>query len=260
MPGEVRGEQIPLAVRVMHVAQDADMAWQTGGPQLAERVVASRAGSGLDPRAAEAFLAAGEKAFADLDQPSVWDVALAASRAISVVGEPRLNDCLSRWLTSRTEEHVDTGHAAAWPASRPRPPQCGDVLRRGAPVVPGGTRARHRPGHRPGTDLGQARAAQPRRARAGPAARLSQRAGPRRGRGAAAAGPAGRLARRAVRRLRLSPGCPCGRPAACRVAARTRTAITRCARPGRTGPRYRRRRRPTRWQPRCEPDGYPPAR
>ena len=96
MPGEVRGEQIPLAVRVMHVAQDADMAWQTGGPQLAERVVASRAGSGLDPRMAEAFLAAREKAFADLDQPSVWDVALATEPGEQpTVSDARLDDCLS---------------------------------------------------------------------------------------------------------------------------------------------------------------------
>ncbi len=31
MPGELRGDQIPVAVRIMQVAQDADMAWQHGG-------------------------------------------------------------------------------------------------------------------------------------------------------------------------------------------------------------------------------------
>ena len=51
MPGELRGAQIPLAVRVMQVAQDADMAWQRGGAALAGRVLAGRAGSGLDPQA-----------------------------------------------------------------------------------------------------------------------------------------------------------------------------------------------------------------
>ena len=96
MPGEVRGEQIPLPVRVMHVAQDADMAWQAGGPQLARRVVASRAGSGLDPRPAHAFLAAGEKAFADLDLPSVWELALAAEPGERpMVCDDRVDDCLS---------------------------------------------------------------------------------------------------------------------------------------------------------------------
>ena len=96
MPGELRGEQIPLAVRLMHVAQDADMAWQHGGTALAGQVVSSRAGSGMDPRAAEAFLALGDKGFADLDQPSVWDVAMAAEPGPqpSVTGD-RLDTCLS---------------------------------------------------------------------------------------------------------------------------------------------------------------------
>jgi HD domain len=35
MPGDLDGDQIPLAVRIMQVAQDADMAWQEGGPGLA---------------------------------------------------------------------------------------------------------------------------------------------------------------------------------------------------------------------------------
>jgi len=96
MPGEVRGEQIPLPVRVMHVAQDADMAWQRGGPQLAARVVASRAGSGLDPGPARALLDAGEKMFADLDQPSVWDVTLDTEPGERVtVSDERLDECLS---------------------------------------------------------------------------------------------------------------------------------------------------------------------
>ena len=56
MPGELQGEQIPLAVRIMQVAQDADMAWQHGGSALAGRIVAERAGSGLDPQAVSAFL------------------------------------------------------------------------------------------------------------------------------------------------------------------------------------------------------------
>src|SRR5579872_7118919 len=51
MPGELRGPQIPLAVRLMQVAQDADLAWQRGGTALVLGTLASRAGSGLDPKA-----------------------------------------------------------------------------------------------------------------------------------------------------------------------------------------------------------------
>ncbi len=96
MPGELRGEQIPLPVRVMHVAQDADMACQHGGPALARGVVSGRAGSGLDPRPVQAFLELGDEAFADLDQPSVWDVAMAAEPGPQpVVSGKRLDACLS---------------------------------------------------------------------------------------------------------------------------------------------------------------------
>jgi HD-GYP domain-containing protein (c-di-GMP phosphodiesterase class II)/DNA-binding CsgD family transcriptional regulator len=96
MPGELRGDQIPLAVRIMHVAQDADMAWQHGGTELAARVIASRAGSGLDPQPAAAFAELGEKAFAGLDVSSVWDEALRAEPGAQlVVGEDRVDACLS---------------------------------------------------------------------------------------------------------------------------------------------------------------------
>ena len=37
MPGELRGPQIPLPVRLMQVAQDADVACQHGGIALASQ-------------------------------------------------------------------------------------------------------------------------------------------------------------------------------------------------------------------------------
>ncbi len=63
MPGELRGEQIPLAVRIMQVAQDADMARQQGGTELANSILAERAGSGLDPRVVAACLSLGDHAY-----------------------------------------------------------------------------------------------------------------------------------------------------------------------------------------------------
>src|SRR5207245_1474964 len=62
MPGDLRGDQIPLAVRLMQVAQDADMAWGEGGAALADQVLAERAGSGLDPGAVAAIRSLGEPA------------------------------------------------------------------------------------------------------------------------------------------------------------------------------------------------------
>jgi HD-GYP domain-containing protein (c-di-GMP phosphodiesterase class II) len=96
LPGDLRGEQVPLPVRVMQVAQDADVAWQRGGPALARRTVQRRAGSGLDPQAAAAFLSLGDRVYAGLGAPSVWEEALACEPGPQpVVGENQMDACLS---------------------------------------------------------------------------------------------------------------------------------------------------------------------
>jgi len=96
MPGELRGTQIPMAVRLMQVAQDADVAWQHGGIALVRSTLAERAGSGLDPQAVSAFLSAGERLYEDLDAPSVWEAAMAAEPGPQpMVAGPRLDACLS---------------------------------------------------------------------------------------------------------------------------------------------------------------------
>ena len=96
MPGELRGEQVPLAVRLMQVAQDADIAFQRGGAELASSLLAERAGSGLDPQAVAAFLAVGDQVYEGLDAPSIWDYALLAEPGPQpVVTEERLDACLS---------------------------------------------------------------------------------------------------------------------------------------------------------------------
>jgi HD-GYP domain-containing protein (c-di-GMP phosphodiesterase class II) len=96
MPGELRGDQIPLAVRIMHVAQDADMARQHGGIDFACRVIASRAGSGLDPLPAQAFLDLGGKAFAGLDGASAWDETMFDEPGPQpAISEDRVDACLS---------------------------------------------------------------------------------------------------------------------------------------------------------------------
>jgi len=96
MPGDQRGDEIPLAVRLMQVAQDADVAWQRGGAGLARQMLSERAGSGLDPKAVEACLDAGEQVYEGLDAPSVWDEAMAAEPGPQpVITEERLDDCLA---------------------------------------------------------------------------------------------------------------------------------------------------------------------
>src|SRR6266700_7994598 len=78
MPGDLRGAQIPLAVRLMQVAQDADMIWRVGGVKVASRLLAERAGGGLDPDAVTVALSLGDELYAGLDAPSIWELALRA--------------------------------------------------------------------------------------------------------------------------------------------------------------------------------------
>jgi HD-GYP domain-containing protein (c-di-GMP phosphodiesterase class II)/DNA-binding CsgD family transcriptional regulator len=96
MPGELRGTQIPLAVRLMQVAQDADVACQYGGLALADSTLTRWAGSGLDPEAVRVFLSLGEAPYKGLDAPSIWAETMAAEPGPQpVVTEERLDACLS---------------------------------------------------------------------------------------------------------------------------------------------------------------------
>lgn len=96
MPGELRGAEIPLPVRLMQVAQDADIAWQHGGAALARLIVAKRAGSGLDPQVAATCRALGDQLFNGMEAPSIWDYAIQAEPGPRpAVSEERLDACLS---------------------------------------------------------------------------------------------------------------------------------------------------------------------
>jgi HD-GYP domain-containing protein (c-di-GMP phosphodiesterase class II) len=95
-PGDLRGEQIPLAVRLMQVAQDADMAFHRGGAELVGHILAERSGSGLDPQAVAAFHAVADQAYLDMAAPSAWDQAMLAEPGPQpVITEDRLDACLS---------------------------------------------------------------------------------------------------------------------------------------------------------------------
>lgn len=77
-PGRVRGEDVPLAVRVMQVAQDADRQRALGGVQQAATLVRRRAGHAFDPTIAGAFAIDPDELLAGLGETSVWDEAVAA--------------------------------------------------------------------------------------------------------------------------------------------------------------------------------------
>ncbi|HEU5392819.1 MAG TPA: HD domain-containing phosphohydrolase [Streptosporangiaceae bacterium] len=124
MPGDLRGPQIPLAVRLMQVAQDADVACQYGGIEVASGTLARWAGSGLDPEAVRVFLALGDEPYKGLDAPSIWDDVMAAEPGPQPeVTEDRLDACLSAiadfadlksmWTTGHSRGVADLAERAA---------------------------------------------------------------------------------------------------------------------------------------------------
>jgi HD-GYP domain-containing protein (c-di-GMP phosphodiesterase class II) len=74
-PAHLRGEALPLAVRVVAVARDADLAALLGIDPLAW--LATRRGRAYDPSVVDAFLEAGPEILAELADADEWEQALA---------------------------------------------------------------------------------------------------------------------------------------------------------------------------------------
>jgi HD-GYP domain-containing protein (c-di-GMP phosphodiesterase class II) len=78
MPRRLKGEEIPLPVRVAQVAQDAAMFEQYYGPDAAVNAIRQRAGSAHDPAIGAKFCELASQIFARLKVPSCWEAVLAA--------------------------------------------------------------------------------------------------------------------------------------------------------------------------------------
>ena len=78
MPGRARGTQVPLPLRIAHVARDADTQRERDGVARAAEVVRARAGAAFDPVVATC-LADGAAGILDLDPgETAWEPVLAA--------------------------------------------------------------------------------------------------------------------------------------------------------------------------------------
>src|SRR3954451_4518339 len=88
---------IPLPVRIMQVAQDAEIAWRRFGVEGACDLVRARAGSGLDPEVAAQFAEHADALLDGIEAPSLWDDLLAAEPGDQalVSDETRLHEHLT---------------------------------------------------------------------------------------------------------------------------------------------------------------------
>jgi HD-GYP domain-containing protein (c-di-GMP phosphodiesterase class II) len=77
MPAGAKGEAIPLAMRVIHLAQDAEVLARVRGHDEARREVRKRSGRAYDPAIARPFLDHAPELLASLDAVDPWDAVLA---------------------------------------------------------------------------------------------------------------------------------------------------------------------------------------
>jgi HD-GYP domain-containing protein (c-di-GMP phosphodiesterase class II) len=91
-PDGRRAEDIPLPVRIMQVAEDADLQFGFGGLTRAVEVIGARAGTAFDPVIADAFCRRASDLLVGLDAPSIWDEAVAAEPGAPAMLEGPLLD------------------------------------------------------------------------------------------------------------------------------------------------------------------------
>lgn len=77
-PSGLRGEAIALAVRVVQVAEDAEVYHRVGGPAGAVAAIRRRAAASHDPAIAATFAAAAGELFGRLESGPLWEAVLAA--------------------------------------------------------------------------------------------------------------------------------------------------------------------------------------
>lgn len=73
MPNRLAGEQLSLPMRVVHIAEIADLYWRIGGREAAVEVVGRRAGGALDPALARRFNDVAGEVLGVLDHDNLWD-------------------------------------------------------------------------------------------------------------------------------------------------------------------------------------------
>ena len=84
--GRAKGEQIPLPMRIVHVAKDAAFQRLLGGSEYAVRVVGERAGHAFDPDVAACLVDEATEVLAFEESASAWVDALAGAAATARVG------------------------------------------------------------------------------------------------------------------------------------------------------------------------------
>ena len=122
---DVRGDEIPLPMRLLHVARDVSLFLSASGPGEAMAVVERRSGAAYEPRLADLVTRNFGELLADLDEARMWQQALEVEPfpQIWMTGErvdaafmaiATLTGLKSPWLREHPTGVAELAEAAAW--------------------------------------------------------------------------------------------------------------------------------------------------
>jgi HD-GYP domain-containing protein (c-di-GMP phosphodiesterase class II) len=130
MPRGAAGEDLPLAIRLVHVAAFTEVHHRVGGVDAALGVARARAGGQFDPHVAAAFADCGHELLAELAEESSWEAVIAAEpglakalagdeldAALEAVAD--FADLKSPWFTGHSRGVAGLAAAAAQSAGLP---------------------------------------------------------------------------------------------------------------------------------------------
>jgi HD-GYP domain-containing protein (c-di-GMP phosphodiesterase class II) len=124
----VAGEQIPMSIRLLHVAKDASLFLSAAGPERACAVLEERSGAAYEPRLAELAVTNLDTMLGELDESRLWDYALAIepSPPVWLHGDAidagfatiaAITGLKSPWLREHCTAVAELAEAAAWRAN-----------------------------------------------------------------------------------------------------------------------------------------------
>ena len=121
----VSGDEIPLPMRLLHVARDISLFLSAAGPDEARAVIERRSGAAYDPRLAELAVRNFADLLAELDETRMWEQALEIEPfpQVRLAGErvdaaftaiAALAGLKSPWLREHSTGVAELAEAAAW--------------------------------------------------------------------------------------------------------------------------------------------------
>jgi HD-GYP domain-containing protein (c-di-GMP phosphodiesterase class II) len=84
-PGELGGDDVPVAARLTQLAEFTEVAHRVGGIDAAIALADKRAGSQFDPNLVAALVLDADRIFADLDADHTWDTVISSEPGLGLV-------------------------------------------------------------------------------------------------------------------------------------------------------------------------------